>query len=62
MSQGPPTMARDLEEVEGMRDHVKREAGRLNLLRILREIERQRPGSDGDKVRFAIRRLEAMSR
>lgn len=42
-------------------DAVVREAERRNLLRTLREIERQRPGHDGDKVRFAIRRLEAMA-
>lgn len=61
MSQGPPTMARDLDEIEGMRDPIKRELGRRQLLRVLREIERQRPGPNGDKVRFAISRLEAMA-
>lgn len=60
MSQGPPTMRRDLEEVDGMRDPINRERARVNMLRILRELERQRPGPNGDEVRHAISRLEAM--
>jgi hypothetical protein len=40
----------------------ERELARRNLLRILRELARSRPGIEGDKVRAEIARLERLAR
>lgn len=36
-------------------------ATRHNLIRLLRELSRQRPGPDGDEIRRALKRLEALN-